>query len=781
MTESDKTVRVMCAFEAPEQTITLKNPTSRDNKTGIDVGAPEGGRTRNEKQKFSSVVSSKAPPPSVLLRILDYNNRDASKINLGDDLILKIQMQMDGKNSALSIFARNLIARSSSGESLLLIDNDGCPVDPHVFPALELDPKDGKSLYTPFKAFRFPSSGPVNFEVQVRFCPEKCQPIECNKGHHMRSYGRRKRRDVDPNESANPLSIGRTSVFQSVDNPPELIGSVMKPGKAFQFVRELMLPKQAEEDAGSQSEGPIDQPSIQDSAEVTETRDQNSVDEVKQNEADPVSTRDPQRPETDDVPSDGNKGHEPTYNQATQKSILTHLDEKVSPPINTIMSHHQAGQGKHSGYPPSIPIAPYGRFPVSTAESDWPNIFLDSTKLLNDSVRSASPIWTSDPIGRPIRSDIDASKSNGPKLPESTQTDPEIHLNRQTQNLDPVEMSDEPSRTNDRRIPLKTNAVFAGSESTASSKDIPLKFSILVDEKQPQVSGWNPTGPPMVVMNSTDIDMDHIVIPGKDGQLEQASTNDSKSQLGVGSSTDSSEAFKSGAIDAKSRPFYDQTLDALSSSDSITEDRRLHGDATRKLITRSNSNSISETAASHDCHVESGRSKLWTIIWTGTFVIAINICLVLLSLIFYFRRAHSSQNHNIVFGTPDCRTENSRRRYRWPTVQLKSKNDLGTSLNTHEHFFCKLNSKSNGSPGISNVNDFNWTSTNSSQSTLSSVASPFPSTSLKVNQSRLQRYPFDLQPSSRHNLGLGCVSMGTSDANPYEGSSNPGYSHKLDE
>lgn len=116
-------------------------------------------------------------------------------INLGDELTLKIQMQMDGQhNSALGIFARNLAARSSSGESLLLIDNDGCPVDYQVFPALEIDPKDGRSLQSNFKAFRFPSSGLVNFEVQIRFCPEHCQPVECHRGQRTRSYGRRRRK-----------------------------------------------------------------------------------------------------------------------------------------------------------------------------------------------------------------------------------------------------------------------------------------------------------------------------------------------------------------------------------------------------------------------------------------------------------------------------------------------------------------------------------------------------------------------------------------------------------
>lgn len=234
----------------------------------------------------------------VILRILDLNDRDATMINLGDDLVLKIQMQPGDQGqqqaSALSIFARNLRARSSNGESLLLIDNDGCPVDNAVFPALSIDPKDGKSLYSTFKAFRFPSSGLVNFEVQIRFCPERCQPVQCNRGQ-LQSYGRRRRRrrkreaPVTPAnvfslsespemmmnnsdetvtqfiETVNPSTEHQNESNQSSSNASSLLvmassqneshqnspigtlqtisdaGEIMKPGRAFQMLREMLL------------------------------------------------------------------------------------------------------------------------------------------------------------------------------------------------------------------------------------------------------------------------------------------------------------------------------------------------------------------------------------------------------------------------------------------------------------------------------------------------------------------------------------------------------------
>lgn len=68
-----------------------------------------------------------------------------------------------------------------------------CPTDPSIFPALKVDPKDGKSLRATFKAFRFPLTGVVNFEVQIKFCPEKCPPVKCVSDAE---FGRRKRANL---------------------------------------------------------------------------------------------------------------------------------------------------------------------------------------------------------------------------------------------------------------------------------------------------------------------------------------------------------------------------------------------------------------------------------------------------------------------------------------------------------------------------------------------------------------------------------------------------------
>ncbi|RWS11638.1 uncharacterized protein B4U79_13044 [Dinothrombium tinctorium] len=189
MTDSDRTIKVMCSFEMGDQTVTLSS--SNRGKNGIDVTSLMNARTSLE-HPISSVVTNTASPPTVIMRILDRSGHDAQIVGLGDELTLKIELKDTA--TAFALFARNLYAKSSNGESLMLIDSKGCPKDASVFPALKLDSKDHKSLVSSFKAFRFPSTGVVNFEVQIRFCQDYCEPAKCFDG--TQSFGKRRRRNL---------------------------------------------------------------------------------------------------------------------------------------------------------------------------------------------------------------------------------------------------------------------------------------------------------------------------------------------------------------------------------------------------------------------------------------------------------------------------------------------------------------------------------------------------------------------------------------------------------
>lgn len=87
----------------------------------------------------TSIVNATAPSPNIRLRITDKNGKDITGARLGDELFLRIEMDDD---EVFGIFARELMAKSGSNqnESIMLIDSDGCPTDPNIFPVLERIP-----------------------------------------------------------------------------------------------------------------------------------------------------------------------------------------------------------------------------------------------------------------------------------------------------------------------------------------------------------------------------------------------------------------------------------------------------------------------------------------------------------------------------------------------------------------------------------------------------------------------------------------------------------------
>ncbi|XP_042145108.1 uncharacterized protein LOC8043364 [Ixodes scapularis] len=251
MTDTDRNIRVVCSFEAGDRTVTLASTFARNGAySGLDV-------TTRHQPTITSVVTNTAPPPNVVMRILDPSGRDAGVVGLGDELTLKIEIQEPG--SAFAIFARNLYARSSNGESLFLIDSNGCPVDSSIFPPLRPDYRNPGALVANFKAFRFPSSGMVNFEVQIRFCQDRCDPVRCQSGGD--SFGRR-RRDVSWTLPRS-LSPNQTSPLYVTAHRPTIV------------IRPYPLPSSTPELSQTTTEPP---PTTPDVTESTSALDNNATD-----------------------------------------------------------------------------------------------------------------------------------------------------------------------------------------------------------------------------------------------------------------------------------------------------------------------------------------------------------------------------------------------------------------------------------------------------------------------------------------------------------------------
>jgi len=175
--KGDRAVQLFCFFETGDKLVTNSYDVLADTiDGGIDSSTP------------SSVVNATAPSPGVRLRITTSTGEDISGTRLGEKLFLRIEMDQE---SIFGIFARNLKAISGDNEDEIeLLDSRGCPTDPIIFPGLQLLP-NSRDLQGSFEAFKFSDTSIVRFQVNVQFCVEQCNPVQCGEG--LESFGRRRR------------------------------------------------------------------------------------------------------------------------------------------------------------------------------------------------------------------------------------------------------------------------------------------------------------------------------------------------------------------------------------------------------------------------------------------------------------------------------------------------------------------------------------------------------------------------------------------------------------
>ena len=94
------------------------------------------------------MVTNTAPTPGVRMRVVRrLGSNTADVVGLGEDLQLRIEIDQD---SAFGLFARQLEARTDNGELLNLIDQQGCPLNELIFPALDLE-SNTRALIADFK------------------------------------------------------------------------------------------------------------------------------------------------------------------------------------------------------------------------------------------------------------------------------------------------------------------------------------------------------------------------------------------------------------------------------------------------------------------------------------------------------------------------------------------------------------------------------------------------------------------------------------------------------
>jgi hypothetical protein len=172
MTKADKIYRVKCTYDMSSKNITFGMMPIRDPDMISITSAPE------------------APPPRI--RILDNRAREVETVRIGDKLTFRIEIPED---TPYGIFARSCVAMAKDSKSTFqIIDDEGCPVDPSIFPSFT---PDGNALQSIYEAFRFTESYGVIFQCNVKYCLGPCEPAVCEWGREStESWGKRKRRSI---------------------------------------------------------------------------------------------------------------------------------------------------------------------------------------------------------------------------------------------------------------------------------------------------------------------------------------------------------------------------------------------------------------------------------------------------------------------------------------------------------------------------------------------------------------------------------------------------------
>jgi hypothetical protein len=137
----------------------------------------------------SGTIANTGPPPTCSMRICNSNGNDISSAEIGDNLMLKVDVQ---PNAIYGGFARRCVATTmgDDGENEYLVtDDNGCATDPSIFGEWQYERNLGV-LTASFNAFKFPASNNIRFQCNIRVCFGQCQPQNCAGSN---AYGRRRR------------------------------------------------------------------------------------------------------------------------------------------------------------------------------------------------------------------------------------------------------------------------------------------------------------------------------------------------------------------------------------------------------------------------------------------------------------------------------------------------------------------------------------------------------------------------------------------------------------
>ncbi|XP_044754942.1 uncharacterized protein LOC123313905 [Coccinella septempunctata] len=177
--QGDRLIKVGCIFANDSKLVV---------GTGVTVAPIHSDNGSSLINSTNSPSDGGTPSgPSVQMKLVDhYSKQEVSDIQIGQDVDLIIEASTKGN---FDIWVSHLVAMTENGgESIMLLDDSGCPVDNNVFPPMVKSRMNNVTTLTgTFQAFKFSSSPAVRFSVIVQFCPEKCPEVDCrNHSRHKR-------------------------------------------------------------------------------------------------------------------------------------------------------------------------------------------------------------------------------------------------------------------------------------------------------------------------------------------------------------------------------------------------------------------------------------------------------------------------------------------------------------------------------------------------------------------------------------------------------------------
>ncbi|KAL1498109.1 hypothetical protein ABEB36_008963 [Hypothenemus hampei] len=186
-TQSDRILKVGCIF-------------NNENKVLIGTGVTISSNLPNKGGTLINSSKNHTFAPMVEMKIVDLKSKnEITDSQIGQELQLVIELKE--KTNTYDFWASDLIAMTEKGdESIVLIDEYGCPTNLNIFPPLTKVVENGtRKIQATFQAFKFASSSIIRFSVLVQFCLNACMPIKCK--NNVESYGKKKREISSRNEA----------------------------------------------------------------------------------------------------------------------------------------------------------------------------------------------------------------------------------------------------------------------------------------------------------------------------------------------------------------------------------------------------------------------------------------------------------------------------------------------------------------------------------------------------------------------------------------------------